>query len=394
MELYAGSNSFVYVFFSNLRRAGFPLGIDDYQLLLKALRLGFPLENKANLLQLCKRLWLKSLVDEADFDHHFRVVFAPLPDDLLIKLQEAADTSPASTPRTEGDEESEESRTPESSPPEPEATPREEKDGLDDPQAEKDAPPFSQEPFGESLYDEVASMRIATSDFQRKAGQIEAAAQRQFGLRRDYLPVTQRSLLSMWRYLRLPEGISARQEIDIDATIRHVYRSGFFLSPIYRKTRPKHRLSILIDQGGSMVAFQALASRIAETARRANARRNVEQYFFHNVPAGKYLFKDARGLQRHPISALLSHSAGHDDALLIISDAGAARGNADSDRIDASIDFLTKISKSFERIVWINPMPRRRWRRTSASVLSRYVDMFAADEAEVKKAIKKLQGQL
>ncbi len=384
MKLYAGSSSYLYSFFSNLRRAGFPLGIDDYQLLLQAIRSGFAVDSKDQLLQLCKRLWLKSLFDESDFNHHFKMSFAGLPDDLLVRLKEE---------KKKEEKEKKEEELLEGKEGEEEAKEKDEEETTA-PDTEEKENPLEEETITEYSRDEVASMQIVTSDFRKQSAAIEAEAQRQYGLVRDYIPITQRSLLSMWRYLQLPEGVPQQQEIDINATVLDIYRSGFFLHPKYKETRPKNRLSILIDQGGSMVAFQALANRIATTAGRANALRNVEQYYFHNVPAGKYLFKDSKGLERYMINHLLAHSSGQHDALLIISDAGAARGRSDSERIIATTDFLEKANKVFEHIVWINPMPRYRWRRTSASILSRYVDMFAASETEVKKAIKKLQGRL
>ena len=47
--------------FDKLRQAGFVLGIEEYELLLKALMKGFGLPDEAALKRLCKTLWVKSV---------------------------------------------------------------------------------------------------------------------------------------------------------------------------------------------------------------------------------------------------------------------------------------------------------------------------------------------
>lgn len=56
--------------FTRLRKAGLPLGVDDYQAVLKALQTGYGIENKAALARLCRTLWVKSKQDKQLFDYH------------------------------------------------------------------------------------------------------------------------------------------------------------------------------------------------------------------------------------------------------------------------------------------------------------------------------------
>ena len=70
--------------FNQLRQAGFPLGIEEYELLLRALQVGFGLSDDEisqsdriqadlnALKRLCQTLWVKSLEDIPLFDHHFK----------------------------------------------------------------------------------------------------------------------------------------------------------------------------------------------------------------------------------------------------------------------------------------------------------------------------------
>jgi uncharacterized protein len=50
--------------FLQLRSAGLPLSIDDYQLALQALQAGFGFPDRQNLFNLCRTLWVKSLEQE------------------------------------------------------------------------------------------------------------------------------------------------------------------------------------------------------------------------------------------------------------------------------------------------------------------------------------------
>ena len=60
--------------FTRLRQAGLSLGIDEYKLLLEALRGGFGLADKAALARLCCTLWVKSPQEKRIFDYHFEQV--------------------------------------------------------------------------------------------------------------------------------------------------------------------------------------------------------------------------------------------------------------------------------------------------------------------------------
>jgi len=62
--------------FARLREADFPLGIDDYQLLLRALQGGFGIGDATALARLCRTLWVKSEDDAHLFDYHFEQVMA------------------------------------------------------------------------------------------------------------------------------------------------------------------------------------------------------------------------------------------------------------------------------------------------------------------------------
>ena len=60
--------------FHRLRKEGFPLGIDEYELVLQALQHGWGLEDQESLARLCCTLWVKSKEETLLFNYHFQQV--------------------------------------------------------------------------------------------------------------------------------------------------------------------------------------------------------------------------------------------------------------------------------------------------------------------------------
>lgn len=62
--------------FQKLREAGLPLGLEEYQLALRALQSGFGIPDRAALARLCRTLWVKSPEEKLIFDSCFNRVMA------------------------------------------------------------------------------------------------------------------------------------------------------------------------------------------------------------------------------------------------------------------------------------------------------------------------------
>ncbi|NER33664.1 MAG: hypothetical protein F6J93_06340 [Oscillatoria sp. SIO1A7] len=62
--------------FKKLREAGLPLGLEEYQLALRALQSGFGIPDRAALARLCRTLWVKSPEEKIIFDSCFEKVMA------------------------------------------------------------------------------------------------------------------------------------------------------------------------------------------------------------------------------------------------------------------------------------------------------------------------------
>src|SRR2546421_13070007 len=99
----------------------------------------------------------------------------------------------------------------------------------------------------------------------------------------EYFPTTRRQMKQSWRSLRRPMRAGPPIELDVDATINEIGRTGYLLKPVlvpYRKNRAE--LLLLLDQGGSMVPFHMLSRRLTETALRGGRLGKANIYYFHN----------------------------------------------------------------------------------------------------------------
>jgi uncharacterized protein with von Willebrand factor type A (vWA) domain len=90
------------VLFDQLRKSGLPLGVGEYELLLKSLIAGFGIADQNALARLCKTLWVKSLEEAQIFDYHFaEVMKQAIASETAVSSQtSSAKTEPQTTPET------------------------------------------------------------------------------------------------------------------------------------------------------------------------------------------------------------------------------------------------------------------------------------------------------
>lgn len=207
-----------------------------------------------------------------------------------------------------------------------------------------------------------------------------------------YLPVSRRSMAYTWRYLRRPLATGPADVLDVDATVEQVARQGFFLAPVYRRREVNQaRLLLLIDRDGSMTPFHRLNRDLVETVDEGSTIPEIQVYYFHNVPVGCF-YQDSHLTQPVSIEEVLA-GCDRDTSVLIVSDAGAARGNRRMERIRETIKFLVHLKQRTNLIGWLNPMPRHRWEDTSAESIGYFIPMEQMDKDGFGNAIDIVRGQ-
>lgn len=148
---------------------------------------------------------------------------------------------------------------------------------------------------------------------------------------------------------------------------------------------------LLIDQEGSMVPFHDLSRQLVETAERGGRLRITNVFYFHDYP-DEYLYRHPAMLDAKLVSEILEEM-GKRAVVLIISDAGAARGNFDQERVDNTKVWIEELQQSVRYLAWLNPMPSEYWGQTTAGEIARFVPMFEMSFQGMNAAISVLRGR-
>jgi uncharacterized protein with von Willebrand factor type A (vWA) domain len=224
-----------------------------------------------------------------------------------------------------------------------------------------------------SSYDEIAENRFTETD--------------------EYFPVTRRQMKQSWRHLRRFVRQGLPTELDVEATIERIGQQGMLLEPVMVPSRVNRtELQLLIDQKGSMVPFHALSQRLADTALRGGRLGKAGIYYFHNCPT-KYIYRDTGRQKAEPVSDFLAKLRPECSAVLIFSDAGAARGGYSLERLELTENFLYQLKQRVRYIAWVNPMATERWFGTTAGEIARLVPMFELSRQGLDSAIDVLRGR-
>ncbi len=361
-------------FFFKLRQVGFPLGLDEYRLLIEALRKGFGLPDREALRRLCHVLWVKSDEKRNLFDLYFNQVrflpetIAPATSTPIGDIP----TRPAPETGKEEETERDETRTPDVP-----LTP------SSDTAAESSM----------EIRDEVQASQTVQAILGGVNDQEESPLPNDFNLLDEYLPIRQRELKQSWRRLRhwVREGPS--EELDIDATVRHAVQAGFLLEPVLvPRRRNLAELILLIDRRGSMTPFHELFEQFEATAANGGRFGATRVFYFQNCPIN-FLYRDRALIEGCQLLETIRTFHAERANVLILSDAGAARGGYNLDRIRATSFFLNHLRGQTRRIAWLNPMPRDRWEDCSAGPISEIVSMFEATRQGVNDALTHLRKQ-
>jgi uncharacterized protein with von Willebrand factor type A (vWA) domain len=141
-----------------------------------------------------------------------------------------------------------------------------------------------------------------------------------------------------------------------------------------------------------MVPFHALSRRLAETAMRGGHLGGAGIYYFHNCPI-EYLYSDSNHQEAELVSDIITHVCSDRTAILIFSDAGAARGGYNEERYELTKEFLAKLKQRVRYVAWLNPIPKKRWNKTTAGEIARMVPMFELNRRGMQDAIGVLRGR-
>lgn len=373
---------FLWTLFEKLRRRRFALGPEDYEALRQTLRAGFGWSSPEALCDLCCALWAKSRREKEIVAALFAQLDVP-----LLELPDQPESQAGSGGRREKRAEDK---------PTPAAVPE-----------NKDAQNVSLQRYSGRAAITLSGVQLPERPFVFV----------------PQFPVTHREIAQTWRRLRQPVREGPRTELDVEATVARRSRLGV-ASPVVLTPRRRNtaRLLLLVDRQGSMAPFHLFSDHVCASIAQAGRLERVGCFYFHDVPAEGtnpavlaplakdlypaldavlpqipplaegYVYEDRDLLLPQPLTDVLrTHAAGA--AVVLISDAGAARGRYDTPRLLDTVAFLKALRAYSPRCVWLNPLPRRYWSNATAAQIARHVPMFPLDRPGMDRAVNVLRGK-
>lgn len=363
-----------------LRRRNVALGIDDYEALRQSLTAGFGWSSDDQLRELCVALWAKSREDAAIIRATF--TRCGLRGNASWSLVGLDLTSP-------GDQSMEQAIGGEGAPSE--------------------------------LYEESPEARAVTNltDAPPSTGVTGDSG---LVLVPQY-PLTERDIAQAWRRLRRARRSGPKVEIDMAATVEHHSRHGVATAPVLvPRRRNTAKLLLLIDRFGSMTPFHDYVDYIVHAVRSAGRLDDVSEFYFHDLPGSAtnrvvlerlddpfdpsldsilsqirpmekgYLYNDPKLAECRPLATILDETS-NETSIVVISDAGSARGRFDAERLLDTISFLKRLHVDGRAVAWLNPVRSDGWAWTTAGQLSRYFPMYPLTREGIDRAIETLRGR-
>jgi uncharacterized protein with von Willebrand factor type A (vWA) domain len=347
--------------FLHLVRSGFPLSVRDYEDALVALRLGHGTLTRDRLQWVCETLWVHTDEERIRLARLFRDLPQPTPEAIrtMTGVREPEIAAPAVSRETDkaetkiqrnGDQE-------ESQAPSVEFASATETDGVGLPQA------------------------------------VVPSALRQSHILTPRPPVSLRQMIVTWRRFRLACRFGPKVHLDFEATIAEKCRCGTLIEPVLVPARRNQaRLLVLFDASPSMVPWRHIGKAVADSLVPSQLGHTA-MYYFNNDPADDLFDSDQLTRPRLPQNVAREHPG---CALLVIGDAGAARGRTDRERARSTRRFIQLAhDASWWPIAWLNPMPQSRWAGSSAARIATIpgIAMFELTEDGLVQAVDHLRGK-
>jgi uncharacterized protein len=327
------------------------LGMREYLAAIEAIRGGY--ESRLELKQILQMLWCHSPEEQLLFDTQWDTYQTTLQDQIQTKPKQLKEPSSSTHPKKENIQ-------------------------KENPKIEPELPVLQTESDSQPDYAMVYAP-ASTAIYEEEL---------ELGL---YFPLSRRTMIYLWRFLRRPVADGVADVLDIQATIDHAARQGFYQEPIFRRRiSNRAHLLLLIDRGGSMTPCHRFTEDLLETAREYGKIGQVDVFYFYNVPTSHLYFDDH---QTEPVALKdVLQNCDWDTSILIVSDGGAARGHRSLQRVEQTRTFLLALQQHSRFIGWLNPIPKERWIGSSAEFIAYLAPMQEMSSDGMGQLIDILRG--
>jgi len=196
---------------------------------------------------------------------------------------------------------------------------------------------------------------------------------------------------------------SGEDVLDLPETVDETCRNGGEIDLVFRPERRNNvRLLLFMDVGGTMEPYYEPVSRLLTALHEERGLRAFQPYYFHNCIYER-VSRTSRmyGPDTLPTAEVL-RTYDHRWKVMIVGDAAmhpseltSPRGNIDP-RLESAtrgIDWLHRIDRHYDRVVWVNPDSPRIWDRTRTTrIVQGLFPMYHLSVDGLEGAVRALVG--
>ena len=244
-----------------------------------------------------------------------------------------------------------------------------------------------------------SGVRVGSQGGGRSA--LAVADARRYRAYRSDLVLDVRQIEVALRKLRAFRREGVPDELDLDETIARTSKNAGELEIVLRpQKKPRVRVLLLMDVGGSMDPHAHLVSRLFSAAKRASNIRELKTYYFHNCIYGRVYttpnFDESVSLRDlyetvtpETKLVLVGDAAMHPGELMGAGDFAYYSGRREGENM-AGIRWMMTLADHFRRSVWLNPDEPHYWRGGTAEALGKVFAMHPLTLDGLSEAITHL----
>ena len=251
-------------------------------------------------------------------------------------------------------------------------------------------------PFGHGGFN-PEGIRIGGEGGQGSA--VKVWDERQFADLDDSVQIGTRNIKVALRRLRKFAREGSADQLDLDDTVRSTARNAGLLD--IKMVPERHnavKVLIFFDIGGSMDPYVRLCEELFSAAK--TEFKHLEYFYFHNC-LYDYVWKDNHRRRDEQISTYdLLNKYTSDYKVIFVGDASMAPyeinspgGSVEYHNEEPGSAWMQRMSQSFEKLIWLNPVQEQYWDYTPSILMLRELvggKMYPLTLAGLEKGIRLL----
>jgi len=222
-------------------------------------------------------------------------------------------------------------------------------------------------PFGAYGYN-PEGIRIGQHESRHRRA-VKVWDKREFRDLDDHVELGTRNIEVALRRLRKFARTGAADELDLDGTIKGTAEHGYLDVKLRPERRNAVKVLLFLDVGGSMDDHIRTCEELFSAAR--SEFKTLEYFYFHNcLYEGVWKNNRRRHAERQSTFDVL-RTYGNDYRVIFVGDASMSPyeiampgGSVEHMNEEPGAVWLSRITASYPRAIWLNPMPRKFWTYT------------------------------